>query len=241
MSLMKSMSQQINASLFIISAGLGLVESSECKPNYDITISGTGKSSVKSIINSNSFNAHEWWKGINSGDHNPIAKLINNKKNNLFIIALSRRYFDMIYYDIESLPYELLENIRIVGVKKTDIGKLDSCILPYDDRLNSANSPLPGTLSDYPQRCAVHYIKHIYDGNSLTNDIIMVEKSMQKLPWPTRKNGKKLSDTELIELIRLESRKTGFNKTKILRHLRKTLNIACEQKRFSTLYNKATW
>jgi hypothetical protein len=145
----------------------------------------------------------------------------------------------MVRRDLETLESDLLENLRITGLKIQTATPLAPCILPYDDRFNGPDSPMPGTLSDFSQRCAVHYTKHCVSGMGLKADRAAILESINDMAWPVYSFGKKFSDDEIANLIRAEFEKTGFVKTKMLRHFRDTLHVACEQKRFSNLYNRA--
>lgn len=233
---MKNIAQRHGASLHIVSAGLGLIGIDDSKPSYDLTVSGNGCDSVVSKIELGNFSATSWWTGINNGEQGPIANLIRQHENTLFVIALSAPYYEMVHDDLESLNAAGRESIRIVGIKQQPDSPLARSILPYDDRFNGPDSPVPGTLSDYPQRCAVHYVDHVYKSMSLEDDRMAVAEIMETMSWPVRKSGVRLSDAELLDVIGSELERSGMSKTKMLRHFRNTLKIACEQKRFSRLY-----
>ena len=237
--IMKNVAKVLDAPLFVISAGLGLVDICERRPRYDLTISGKGPSSVLTRINDDTFDTTAWWTGVNHNDSAPIANLIRRNADTLFVLALSFRYFAMVRRDLETLESQWLENLRITGLKAQFDTPLAPCILPYDGRLNGPDSPIPGTLSDFPQRCAVHYTEHCISGFGLKADRAAVFEVIKDMAWPLHSSGKKLSDDEIINLLRTEFEKTGFMKTRMLRHFRGTLRVACEQKRFSYLYDRA--
>ena len=236
---MKKLSQNHNASLSIISAGLGLVDSAERKPLYDLTVSNESSSSVVPKISVGKFSLKNWWIGINGNTPSPIANNIQNAENTLFVIVLSARYFDLVRHDLEMISPEALKRIRIVGIKPQSNSPLKSTILPYDDRLNGPDSPIPGTLSDFPQRCAMHYMQNIYTGGTLREDNERVAHCMKSLAWPVRTTGKKMEDEQLISIIADAIKETSLPKTKLLKHFRHTLKIACEQKRFADLFDQA--
>lgn len=235
---MKRLSQKHNASLSIISAGLGLVHSSETKPLYDLTVSSANSSSIVSKINTGEFSLKDWWTGVNEGISTPITSFIHNAENTFVVIVLSSRYFDLVRQDLEMMSPEVLRRVRIVGIKPQPNAVLTPAILPYDDRLNGPDSPIPGTLSDFPQRCAAHFMQNIYNGGTQSEDSERVARSMEPLAWPVRTTGKKMGDEQLMGIIADAIKETGFPKTKLLPHLRHTLKVACEQKRFATLYDR---
>lgn len=237
--LMKNVAKAFNAPLFVISAGLGLVDIRDRRPRYDLTISGKGPNSVLNRINNDTFDTATWWAGINHNNFAPIACLIRQNTDTIFVLALSSRYFTMVRRDLESLEPELLENVRITGLKAQSETPLAPCVLPYDSRFNGPDSPMPGTLSDFSQRCAVHYTERCISGKGLKADRAAVLALVKNMSWPARFSGKKLSDDEIIKLVSTEFKKNALVKTKMLRHFRDTLHVACEQKRFSILYNRA--
>lgn len=236
---MKTLARQHNAPLYVISAGLGLISIHDKKPFYNLTISGTSQDSVVSKIDSDKFKICSWWRDVNNKDTTPIANLVLNDKHSLFIIAISKPYFEMVREDIESIPPDLKKNIRIFGIKQNHGSPLKLSIMPYDDRFNGPDSPMPGTLSDFPQRCVVHYVKHVNRFASLDDDRVRITKIMESMDWPIRSTGKRLLDDEIIDVIVAEFERTKLSKTKMLRRFRSALKIACEQQRFSRLYNLA--
>ena len=236
---MKRLSRSNNAPLFIISAGLGLIESSEEKPVYDLTVSGKGSSSVTSKVTNDKFSPKDWWTGINRGKKSPISNTIHKFQGTLFVVALSSQYYDLVKHDLESISLETLQRVRIVGIRPQPKSILAPSILPYDDRLNGPDSPIPGTLSDFPQRCAVHYMNHIHLTGDRIDDSSMVAQCMNSLTWPVRTTGERIDDEKLIRIIADAIQETGLPKTRLLKHLRHNLKVACEQKRFASLYNMA--
>lgn len=236
---MKKLSQEHEASLSIISAGLGLIDSFERKPLYDLTVSSGRASSIACKITAGEFSLKAWWAGVNKDAPSPITSYIQNARDTFVVIVLSSRYFELVRSDLETISPKALKRVRIVGIKPQSDSPVNPAILPYDDRLNGSDSPVPGTLSDFPQRCAMHFMQNIYNGGSLKEDRERVAQCMESLSWPVRTTGIKMGDEQLISIIADAIKETGLPKSKLLKYFRHTLKIACEQKRFACLYDKA--
>ena len=236
---MKKISEDLQIPLYFISAGLGLVKSEDLRPHYDLTVSGNGNSSVLAKISKGVFSPTDWWSGINAPVKWPLSELVRKNSDSLIVCALSSNYFKMIRCDLEKLKYDDLKRVRIVGIKPDTSSPLNLSILPYDHRFNGEDSPIPGTLSDYAQRCAVHYIKCIGPNMNLEEDRIKILNKMKSLKYATRKSNLKFSDSDLIHKIVKNIEKIGTGKSKMLRFFRDSLGVACEQKRFSSLYDAA--
>ncbi len=63
-----------------------------------------------------------------------------------------------------------------------------------------------------------------------------VQSSLLGLTHHRKPNRQPKTDPEIRSIIRTEARAIGWNSSKMLRHLRDELDIACEQKRFQKLF-----
>src|SRR5262249_20785811 len=90
----------INAPLFIISAGLGLVAGDQCIPTYGLTISGSGPESVGGQVLGR-FDSAAWWRAVsNSAFATPLAEIFD--RAGLVLMALTRPYAQMLRPAIEA-------------------------------------------------------------------------------------------------------------------------------------------
>ena len=126
----------------IISAGLGLIDSEEAIPSYDLTITNGSSNSIlkKFICNSD---ISDWWKKVNevfNQTSSPIAELIDNKKDTLFLFALTKSYFNLIKNEFSKINDK--SKIRLFGYK--DSSNLDQSVkkyfLPYNSSFDGPDS-----------------------------------------------------------------------------------------------------
>lgn len=237
-----SAAQLATTDLWVISAGLGLILSNEKIPSYSLTIASGADDSIKGRISSG-FHPSEWWNAINSISGRSISNLINNDPDkSLFLISLTQHYAPLILNDLLNLTPESLTRVRIVGImcsKNLPI-QIQSICMPYDARINDPRC-FPGTMSDFAQRSAYHFVKNIwnvYGYQSVTDDSSAISKTLDMLEVPFVPNRRQLSDDEVRNVIIANwDRAEGYS-NRMLRVLRDDLRVACEQKRFSILFKK---
>jgi hypothetical protein len=108
----KNIENTIEFDWHIVSAGLGLISSNEKISSYDLTITKGSPNSILQKLNCES-GISDWWEKINE-THNcenfPIAKLLNNKKDTLFLFALTKSYFNLINSEFSKIKDK--SNIR---------------------------------------------------------------------------------------------------------------------------------
>lgn len=231
----------LKADHWVVSAGLGLVQTNEKAPLYDLTVSGSGETSIKNKVISNDFTLHRWWHEI-SKRHRPkrsISRLMDNTRS-IVILGLSTNYFNMVSEDLSSLSDSKLQRLRIIGPTKSKIPeRFHGFLLPYDYRLDGSNSPIRGTRSDFPQRAVHHFAQHIWKSSKshkLDEHIRLVNESMNKLNHPVTLKRQKRTDDELINIIIEMWSKANGQSGRMLRILRDEKQVACEQSRFSKLF-----
>lgn len=107
--------------------------------------------------------------------------------------------------------------------------------LPYDERLESLIGYC-GTRSDFPQRALKHFVvelnAHLLPINEAFRAVATSLSGFECKALPPRR---RLDDEEIRRLIRRGWGAVGGNSTKLLRLLRDTELVACEQRRFSRL------
>jgi len=235
-----AVTEKLQAELYVVSAGLGLVHASQNIPNYSLTVS-KGEGSIGNWLLSQNKSPSEWWLALNQqlGKSNPIRKIIKSSEGVIF--ALPSTYLEMIDIELEKLPPELVAKIFIItstAGRKAISSKLKERALPYDERLDGAKN-YKGTRNDFAQRALKHFVTEIdfinQNISSIKNDIDNFLKKYKKPDIPTRI---KLSDEAIISLIQKNWYAYGGTRDKLHRYLRDTALVACEQNRFGTLWNQ---
>lgn len=249
-----------DANLWIISAGYGLISSSDEVLSYSATFTRGDKNSVTSggtgSISSNKI-LSQWWELISNyslpQNSNPrkISQLFQENPSDCFLVIASEDYLCAIGEDllkgIDSLSST--ENIIIITSKSFTDEKLENYIISTDARLQCNR--------DCSDGCEKHLIPRGVRGTisaSLADKIIekikvvgfnaqklkqFVEERIEKSPALITFNRTRLNDIEVRNFIdeQLE-RFPSASCSYLLRKLRDN-NLACEQKRFRELY-KAT-
>ncbi len=236
----KKLAEERNIPFHIISAGMGLISATEKVPSYDLTVAGNGSVSVLNKLDNDNFDPRLWWNGINrSKGPNPLANLIRSKRDRIVLISLTNTYYGLVESDLLTLDDTDLKRVRITGLKAERVSsKLERSILPYNINFDGPNSPLPGTRSDFPQRTCVHYIRNVLC-YGFKNDRSRVSRLMKRLSPPRQVTRKRLSDREILQIMKSRIRDEQTTSAKMLRYLRDDRRVACEQTRCSQLYKLA--
>ena len=230
---------------WVVSAGLGLVNSSTEIPGYDLTLSGLGDSNIKKkIIN---FSLPEWWETVKRGSfsQSTISDLLERSKT--IIVALPSNYLELVENDLENLSLQKGVKLRIIGRKNQKLpSNIKKYLIPFDDRIDGKDSPIQGTKSDFYQRAARLFVDRILSekkAGSINTHACEVEKLLSGWRTPPSICRKKLEDQDIISMIRQllsdGSNKQNKSGSSFLRIFRDQYQIACEQKRFLSLYKKA--
>ena len=235
-----AVTEKLQAELYVVSAGLGLVKASENIPNYSLTVS-KGEGSIGNWLLSQNKSPSDWWLALNQqlGRSNAIRKIIKSSEGVIF--ALPSTYLEMIDIELEKLPPELLAKIFIItstAGRKAISSKLKERALPYDERLDSAKN-YQGTRNDFAQRALKHFVAETdfinQDINGVKNEINSYLKKYKKPEIPARA---KLDDEAIVSLIEKNWNACGGTRDKLHRYLRDTALVACEQNRFGALWNQ---
>ena len=156
------------------------------------------------------------------------------------LIALTHPYARMLASEFDSLPDTAIGRLRILGLK------LDSClptrlgpqVMPYDERLDSI---MPGTRADFARRALMHFVTGasamLPDATAAAHQD-WVRKSLSKNLAPKRPKRPRLSDEAIVDVIKRRLPKTQ-RIGQLLRLLRHQDGIACEQARFTRLFQAA--
>ena len=228
--------------LFIVSAGLGLIEDHTDIPTYNLTITSS-PANVASRIVGEQFSRRLWWAEIcglglyQSG----ISGLINATPTELCCIALPSPYLDMVAEDLRRVSVHAVQNVRVFSSedgKRTLPPALVPSWMPYDVRLDGPDSPIRGTKSDFAQRAMRHFLENVAPKGETDpgRDAEVVLECLRPMKRPARPTRTRMTDSEITAVMRREFEKVRGLSSEMLPHLRRTLGIACEQGRFSRLF-----
>lgn len=226
-----------NATLFIASAGLGLVEATDLIPSYDLTVAKGLPSSILSKLPDGT-TEEEWWNAISRRDKVSQIETLLKIDHALLLVALPASYLKMLSGFLKTLSVFAGGRIRIfTGSEQFEIDlELKPYRMPYDRRLDGG--PTPGTFADFAQRALWHFVTDILpaspNGDALDH-AGRVASAQDRWDRPISKAGIRLNDDDLLRTIRDEWGSVQGRSTRLLRKLRDELGIACEQARFARL------
>jgi hypothetical protein len=233
-------SEIAGAPLFIISAGLGLVDAGTTIPSYGLTVAGRGPEAISERSESR-FDQVAWWRSVSRGPFaTPLATIFESGEDLPVVVALTQPYARMFAPAFETLSAHQQARLRLIGVRLETVlpENLKGQILPYDDRFHSV---LPGTLSDFPQRAAYHFVSKCLPElptGSLHDHKVWVARVLATKQAPIREKRPRMNDDEIVSLIRRRLQ-TEKGIARLLRLVRDEEGVACEQARFSRLYRQA--
>lgn len=231
-------SEIASAKLYILSAGLGIIAADRKVPLYGLTVSAGHSDSIAARVRGE-FDAGAWFSGLQTSPLSDRWVDAVGQGSGRILIALTRPYAQMVGESLAALSPQVLARLRIFGASLASVlpPALHPALAPYDARLEAI---LPGTRSDFSQRALHHFVGLVAgDGQQDRHaDYGAVTSALAKVTPPERLRRPRRSDAELLELIagRLQSQ-SGV--ARILRALRDEEGVACEQSRFSRLYQIA--
>jgi hypothetical protein len=230
----------LRGGLYFISAGLGLVAADARVPAYNLTVAPASSDSVLRCISDGPADAAAWWSALTDalGTPRPFASTVT-RATGLVLLAMPGTYVDMLASELESLPAASRERLRVLGPRKAEElpDFLRTQWMPYDRRLQGLPG-FAGTESDFPQRALRHFAACVLPSESQASaaaHAAMVDDLLGTRTVERRAAGQRMSDNELTPLIRRLWRKQNGNRGRILRELRDSLGVACEQSRFKRL------
>lgn len=232
------------ASLYILSAGFGLLRSDDLVPPYSATFAPDRDQVAKQIdgIDCVSEAHREWWHAINVARDNSIPHTLAELSSFDYVfVAASVDYIKAMINDLTSLATKLgPERLYIIGtgVSQTYIEvAVRHCMLPVDI---SIETMLPGPRSNVNQRALEWVVGTILPRISWDLRLIKVEIAKEltvcrsvKESLPKRELHK-MDDNAIMKWINLKLlQDPSISKNRLLREFRQ--GRSCEQKRFSQL------
>jgi hypothetical protein len=235
----------IEASLFIASAGYGLVSSeAELKP-YSATFSPGPDSVVPDRLerDSRARRLRDWWRQISSwngprGHDGPrsLEQIARRRPGASILVIASPVYIRAITDDLLAAAEALRrpESLVIVSSVSGFPDELSDHLVPSVARLQSR---LGGTLGSLHARTARHLLKESslpFDASALRAKYKRIASRARPLESNFRE---RRSDSEVKAFIRMQLKDGSKSCTALLRVYRDS-GFRCEQKRFRTLFNQ---
>ena len=229
----------------IISGGLGLLRGDEKIPSYSLSLARQSSEFIGARVVDDVFDPSLWWSEIQlTPEAAPLAALIRSDPSAIAVIAISNAYLPLIGMDLASVEEDDLDRVRLIGMSIEDAcpAQLRRCILPYDDRLDGPDSSIRGTRGDFPSRAMHHFIKDLlpeHPSGSLKAHKSAVDRCLSKWRHPEFISRPSKSDDEIIALLKNNWNAFEGKSSLGLRYLRDIEKIACEQRRYRSLYHRA--
>lgn len=233
------------ASLWIISAGLGLIAADQAIPAYDLTLSTTSPNSIRTRITPTPFCPARWWRQLNEA-YKPgrsLAELVQTHPNATVVITLSSSYVALVTADLATLPPSAHCRVRLIGLVSAQglPPALQPLWMEYDSRFDGPDSPNPGTRADFPQRATRHFLEKIAVLDPVATPeqhrtwVMEALAVMRPAVVPRRQH---LDDPAILALITQHWSHAGGSASRMLRLLRDKDGVACEQGRLSRLFKQ---
>jgi len=236
------LSECIRGTVFVVSAGMGLVSFNDTVIPYNLSVSDRVNPLYLLLKRSGSTPA-QWWSAIGALGFGAmsLARLTRSQPEVAVLMALPSTYLAMVVEDLSTLSTHELERIRILTHPASmDMlpQRLQELVMPYDERLQSIRE-FAGTRSDFAQRALSHFVlglgAHELPIESAKQAVTRAMERLGHVKLPTRRRA---ADEEILSHIADHWDRTNGHGNRLLRVLRDDLLISCEQGRFQGLWRK---
>jgi hypothetical protein len=238
--LSRAAANETSSPLYVVSAGLGLLRSSARIPAYSLTVAPSSADGVLGRI-THPVSASDWWDALGkAGGGKSIRRVVARLRPATVLIALPASYLAMVAHDLGGLAGEDLKRLRIFtgGDQALIPDILKASVMPYGDRLDGPDSPLPGTRSDFAARALWDFSVHVLTDapkGSAAKHAQMIQERLSAWRRPVSIARERRTDDQLLALIRDKWEAAGGRTSTLLRIVRDELGVACEQSRLSRL------
>jgi len=235
------LAEDVGASLYVVSAGLGLVRGDQHVPAYDLTLADeAGSASIGRRVRAR-FSPVAWWDEVSVGPFaQSLESVFQGKGSGLVLIALSRPYASLLLPHLEQLSPARKKRIRLFGAIQPVPASLLPHWMPYDGRLDVLS---PGAKVDFAQRAMAHFAGESrryskFMGSDTDGQRQWVLEVMRTTKAPRRTKRSPIDDQALAECVRPLAQ-SGMSFTRILRRLRDDEKISCGEDRLMRTYKEA--
>lgn len=238
---LKRLAGRTRASLFVVSAGLGLLRANTRIPSYDLSVSTTMPAAIQKRV-LGKFSAQHWWASVQQSKFAaPIAEVFGGPPNGLVLLALNSAYVPLVTQELSDLSGEQRGRIRLFGASDAKYSsELRAMLMPYDARLDRLVS---GSKVDFAQRAAEHFICGCEANSGFPTTLAAqrdwVELELSRVVAPEVPKRRPADDNEIRRLA-AKFAAQGVGQSRALAILRREQGIACEQGRFRRLYREVT-
>lgn len=232
--------KSLEADLYVISAGVGLVHQHDKVPAYDLTFADPAAPLATALAKVGA-TPTDWWFALHAAriGRGLIADLVRKAVGGLVMLASPSGYLEMVAPDLDALPDRELERIRIftstAGASALP-ERIRRVAMPYDERLESLHN-YAGTRTDFPQRAMRHFVEtmgaHQLD---LTDAKRAVLTALADLELRATPNRARLPDDAIARLLHMNWDDHRGSSSRLLRFLRQHEGVACEQGRFRDIW-----
>ena len=233
--------------LYILSAGFGLIRANDHIPAYTATFS-SDENQVARLIEGNTSiaEAHrEWWHSVMEARRDGSSSALTELHGHDYVIVVAgAEYVKAAHDDLRRLALTYGQDrlfIISTGAHHTSIDqRVRACLLPIGVE---AERMLPGPRYTLNERALVWVVEGVISDVSWSRKNIQTkiaeELSQYRFARMPRTNRRsvKLGDEEIRQWIRLKAKTSpGIAKSRLLRDLRSTQQ-SCEQHRFGRLFD----
>lgn len=233
----RSAAERAEASLGILSAGLGFVRGDVDVPGYDLTVSPGKPGSVPNRV-LGTFSPTAWWRSVQRG---PFATDLRAtiEAHDIALVALSKAYLDLIVDDLLAVEASTPGRLRLFGLSLNRHlpAELAASFMPYDARLEGLGGA--GTRTDFAARALDDFTRHCdFREDAATHaDTVARRLTGAQAPAP-RPLQRRADDDSVRSAIRTFFKGGPRNSSRALAWLRNVQGLSCEQKRFANLFKE---
>jgi hypothetical protein len=226
--IVRDAADEAGAEFAILSAGLGLVAGGTQIPSYDFTISPAASHDNGPPPG---MSVRAWARELS---RSPYAMNLESQitSHPVTLMALSRKYAEMLAPTLETLEGHLMTRLRIfgLGIAKALPATAHCAILPYDEDIPSLSGG--GIRADFACRALALHLKGQADW-----DLEREKEEVERMPRVKRAPIERRQVTDDIILGEIAMAPKDTSPTSMVRRLRES-GIACGTQRLSRLMTK---
>jgi len=228
---------RLSAPLHFVSAGMSVVGPRARIPSYDLTVASGGDAPYP--IATGAARPREWWAALNSalGRRTPLANVVR-QHDSLVLVALPDSYLQMVQDELLTLSAKQLAKLRLIATSNARIApELQGQTIRFDQRFQTAAGAPRGAQASFVQRALLHLAGLLLDNptkRTVGAQRALVDQSLQASTLARRRNGVRLSDSEVLRWLGEQDPRSSQSRTALLKAFRGQ-GLACEQKKFFAL------